>query len=525
MRATFSGFYIAKQGLNAARAQLEVTGQNITNATTKGYTRQCVDTYAVGPYSQNTRYALTKDAHIGYGVQISGSSQLRDPYLDVRYRRENAKVGEAAAQYNGLTDLGYLFDSATEESFDTQFSDIVTQLQTLSNKPSDTVSENLVKTSVSLLLQMFNNYSSQLDSLREQHIDNLNNGTILNANQCLSGIAELNQAIKSASLSGNSALELKDQRNLLLDQLSQYVNIEVAYSPVNVGGGVSVEELSVNMIAPNGDKFNLIDNESFRQFEMTENGDTIGIRLLEANGAVVETSVNGSINLTGGDISDQLNTGSFYGELKYINGEGEFGDPPSKVRGLPYYQKMLDTIALEFAHVMNEANRGADGTEKPLFASSVTGETMSAGNITISDEWSQATGSYITKTKEVASGGTENTDDNSNILHMISLFNQKNAFQTENGYALFSGTFQECISNISATQGLEKENISSQYKIYASNIEDIDTLRKSISTVDTDEEAINLIMYNQSLTACSRFMTTLDEALDTIINRMGIVGR
>ena len=525
MRATFSGFYIAKQGLNAARAQLEITGQNITNATTKGYTRQTVDTYAVGPYSQNTRYALTRDANIGYGVQISGTSQLRDPYLDVRYRRENAKVGEVAAQYNGLTDLGYLFDSATEDNFDTQFSDIVTQLQTLSNNPADTVSEGLVKTSVSLLLQMFNSYSAQLDSLRDQHIDNLNNGTILSANQCLSGIAELNRAIKSAALSNNSALELKDQRNLLLDQLSQYINIEVASSPVHVGGGVSVEELSVYMIAPNGDKFNLIDNDSFRQFEMVENGSDIGIRLLETNGAAVEASVNGSISLSNGDISQQLTAGAFLGELKFINGQGEFGDPPTKVRGLPYYQKILDTIASQFAAVMNEANRGADGTEKPLFAAGVAGAAITAGNIAISEDWAQATGNYLTKTKEVAGGGTENTDDNSNILKMIALFSQRNTFQTESGYPLFSGTFQECISNISATQGLEKKNIGSQYDIFSSNIGDIDTLRQSISTVDTDEEAINLIMYNQSLTACSRFMTTLDEALDTIINKMGIVGR
>lgn len=525
MRATFSGFTIAKQGLNVARTQLEITGQNITNANTTGYTRQCVDTYAVGPYSENMRYALTNDANIGNGVQISGTSQLRDPYLDVRYRRENAQLGEAAAQYDGLTDLGYLFDSATEDSFDTQFSDMVTQLQTLSNNTSNTVSENLVKTSSSLLLQMFNSYSKQIDSLRDQHINNLKDGTILTANQCLSGIAELNQTIKSASLSGNSALELKDQRNLLLDQLSQYANIEVDYSPVDVGGGVTVEELSVNMVASNGDKFNLIDNENYRQFELTEDNDTIGIRLIESDGSAVETSTYGSISLTNGEISGQLNTGSFYGELKYINGEGEFGDPPTEIHGLPYYQKILDTVAQTFANVMNEANRAADGTEKPLFASSVDGEEISADNITISDEWDGATGNYLTTTKEVAAGGTENTDDNSNILYMISLFSQENTFQTENGYTLFSGTFQECISNISATQGLEKENINSQYKIYTSNIDDIDALRQAISSVDTDEEAINLIMYNQSLTACSRFMTTLDEALDTIINKMGVVGR
>jgi flagellar hook-associated protein 1 FlgK len=525
MRATFSGFYIAKKGLDVARAQLEVTGQNITNVSTEGYTRQRVDTYAVGAYSGNMRYSLVNEACIGNGVQIDGTSQLRDPYLDVRYRRENALLGEATAQYNGLADLGYLFDSATEDGFDTQFSDIVTQLQSLSENPSDTVSENLVKTSCSMLLQMFNNYSTQLESLKEQHVTNLQDGSILDANECLSSITQLNQAIKSSYIAGNPSLELNDQRNLLLDQLSQYVNIEVSYNPVDIGGGVTVDELSVNMIAPNGDKFMLIDNEDCRQFEMSENNGTIGIRLVELDGSAVDTSVNGSINLTNGDISDQLSTGSFLGELNYLNGQGAFSDPPSDVRGLPYYEKMLDTVARAFANTMNEANRGADGSEKPLFVSSIEGEDITAGNITIAEAWEESTGSYLTTTKELAAGGSENTDDNSNILYMISLFSQDNEFTTETGYALFSGTFQECVSDISATQGLDKKDVNRQYETHASTISDIDGLRQSISSVNIDEEGINLIMYNQSLTACSRFMTTLDEALDTIISRMGVVGR
>lgn len=525
MRATFSGFYIAKQGLDAARAQLDVTGQNISNAKTTGYTRQCVDTYAVGPYNENMRYALTNDANIGNGVQIGGTSQMRDPYLDVRYRRENAKLGAATSESNGLTDLGYLFDSATDENFDTQFSNIVTQLQSLSSNPSDTVSENLVKTSCSTLLQMFNSYSTQLGSLKDQHVDNLKNGTIASANECLSSIAQLNESIKSSALSGNSALELNDQRNLLLDQLSQYANIEVGYNTVDIGSGVSVEELSVNMVAPNGDTFNLVDNGSYRQFEMTQDGDKVGIKLEESDGTAVETSTSGSISLTNGDITDQLNTGSFYGELKYLNGEGEFGNPPTEVRGLPYYQKMLDTVAQKLASVMNNANSAADGTEKPLFASSVDGEEISASNITISKGWEASSGKYITTTKKVADGGTENTDDNSNILNMIALFSQSNDFKTKSGHSLFSGTFQECVSNISATQGLEKKAVTREYDTCTSNIDDIDQLRQSVSSVNVDEEGINLIMYNQSLTACSRFMTTLDDAMDTIINKMGVIGR
>lgn len=525
MRPTFSGFYIAKQGMDVARANLQVTGQNLNNANSEGYTRQRVDTYARGPSGMGARYALTNDAYIGEGVQIRGINQLRDPYLDVRYRRENAKLGDSEAELSVLNDLGSIFDSATQDGFEAQFSDIVTQLQALAKSPSDSVSENIVKTSSSMLLQLFNNCATKLDAIKNQHLETLKNGSIKQANEYLSNISELNQAIKSAHVSGNPALELMDQRNILIDKLSEYVNIEVISTPVDIGAGVAVDELSINLTAPNGDKFNLVDNESYRQFEMIENKDTTGIRLLESNGKPVDSSTNGSISLTDGDITDQLVTGAFHGTLKFLNAKGEFSDPPNKTRGLPYYQNMMDTVARDFAKIMNEANRSADGTEKPLFSARNPGEEISAKNITISSEWEKSTGSYITTTKKPANGGTQNPDDNSNILNMISLFSKKHEFKTEDGYPVFSGTFHEFVTNMSTTQGIEKKDVERRNTTSTSNLSDIDGLRQSTSSVNIDEEGINLLMYNHALTAASRFMTTLDEAVDTIINKMGIVGR
>lgn len=525
MRATFSGFSIAKQGLDVARANLQVTGQNMTNAGSIGYTRQRVDAYARGVGSYGMRYAAPNDAYIGEGVQMKGVSQLRDPYLDVRYRKEHAKAGSTVAQYDALADLGTIFDSATEEGFDTQMSDLITQLQQLAGNPSDPVRNSIVKTSATTLLQIFNECAQQLKTIRGQQLEGLQNDSILSANKCLESISALNEEIKSAQVSGNPALELLDERNLLLDELSQYANIEIVTTQVNVGGGVMVDELSVNLLAPNGEKFMLVDNGDYRKFDLVKNADgdptwPVQIQLLEKNGKPVDSSQSGAVSLEDGVLNGQLTTGIFQGTLKMLNSEGEFGDPPSTVRGFPYYQGMIDNLASTFAKVMNDANSPDGVTQKPLFASK-DGGPITAENIVISEEWKSATSGYITDVR-IQSDGTEKKD---NILYMVSLFSAKNDFKTDTGYPLFSGTFQENVTHIVETQGLEMQSVTRQNKTNISNLTNIDTQRQSISAVNVDEEGINLIMFNQALTAASRYMTTLDEAVETIISRMGIVGR
>ncbi len=525
MRSTFGGFYVAKSGLDVARSNIETTGNNITNANSIGFTRQRLDTYAVGSYRGTMRYATDASMYIGEGAKISGTSQMRDPYLDVRYRSEAAKLGSTGAQSEVLKDLGYVFDSATETEFDTQFSDFIKQLQALAESPSDPVTENIVKTSATTILQLFRQNATELNTIKNQTRTEFISGAVRTANLALQSIGELNQAIRSANISGNPALELKDDRNMLIDQLSEYLNIEVTTKEVDVGSGAIVEELSINFVASNGDKFNLVNNDKFRQFEVTEAIDgTFGLVLTESNGALVDSSDFGSIALVDGDITSQIKSGAFSGYLSMLNDKGEFDTPPTTKRGIGYYQEMLDSLANKFADVLNEANSTADNV-KPLFESDPPGARITASNIAISQAWANSAGGYITNSKKPISPGVENGDDSSNILYMISQFRAELTFESADGTAIFKGSFQECISNISTTLGLQIKGNKRIHDTNISNIQEVDYLRQSVSGVNLDEEGINLIMYNQSLTAASRFMTTLDEALETIVMRMGIVGR
>ena len=524
MRSTFSGFFVARDGMNAARSSLEITGQNITNVNTKGYSRQRVDTYSRSAGLNSMRYAQGIMTNIGEGVTIGSISQLRDPYLDVRYRAENAEFGSTETELSVLNNLGYIFDNAVTDDFGERFSDLVTQLQTLAEDSTDSVSENIVKTSASLLVQMFNEYSSRVDNAMEQAVDSLQNGTVKKMNQCLGSIAQLNQAIKSAHVSGNPALELMDARNILLDELSGYANVEVVTKQVDVGAGITVEELSVNLIVANGDKFKLVDNDKAASIECYTTDSSAKLVLVGFDGKPMETSLGGSVTLVDGDITEQLATGELQAYLKMINSRGEFDTPPSTQRGIGYYRDMLDTLANQFATMMNEAN-STDTKDKPLFSSNVDGEKISASNIVISKEWQESNESYITSTKKELAPGVDNKDDNSNILYMISLFDQQMQFKNNAGTTVFTGTLQDCVSNIKTTLGLQISDVTRRNKTNGGNIASINAERQSVSGVSLDEEGINLIMYNQALSASSRFMTTLDEAVDTIINRMGVVGR
>ena len=529
MSSTFSGFYVAKSGIQAAQTSLSITGQNISNVDTKGYTRQSVVTKTAGSSTNDMRYA-SSEANVGGGVSCNDVIQNRDPYLDVRYRLENAKAGKTSAQLDTLNQLESIFDEISTDGLDTQFTNLVSELQTLSADPTDTVTQNSEETQCLLLTQTFNDTASQIDQVQNLLKGSFQTDQVDHVNNILKNIAHLNSEIKSADVSGSSALELEDNRNALIDELSQYIPIETSSNAVSVGGGVTVYENKIDFAA--GDqKFNLINGNECRQFSLAADSSgkiatsPVTVNLINYDGKAVTTSNDGSVSLTNGNINDYLTSGSFSGTLDMLNGTGDFAaGTESTACGIGYYRSMLDTLAQSFANMMNAANSTTDGSYNlPLFTTDdgTTTSGITAANISLSDAWKKSNGTYLTTSKDSDDAGT-------NVLYMISQFSKENTYTTDGtstGQPFFTGTFQECVTNISTTLGLQIYDINRQNTTYASVLNDIDTQRLSASSVDVNEEGINLIMYNQALTASSRFMTTLDEALDTIINNMGVVGR
>ena len=548
LRSTFLGYKTATSALKVNQNHMDVVGQNISNINTKGYTRQRLDISALSLNASNMKFGTT-GAIIGQGVQTSGVSQYRDAFLDLRYRMEAAKSGSESVQLEALRDLESTLDEISMDKLDAQFSDLLTQLQSLTRSPSDPVMEGVVRTSAEILTQMLNDYSRDIDTIYEQQLDYLENGAIVKVNQLTKNIAKLNQQIKESNISGNPALELNDERNVLIDELADYLDIEVDIEPLDIGGGKTVDELVIRL---GGTDFNLVDRNNSTEIGIEINNDIIHIREVG-----VDSDGNKEFKK---DITNDIKGGQLDGYLKFLNGKGEFATDKDKdidegyekaaeVKGIQYYKNMLDTLANKFATVMNDHNKTpntydpitgiaieSERKAKPLFEARDTDPTapITAGNIKISADWASATGSYITNTiKEKADTDEDTTGAVDNILRMINAFNTDYTFKTIVDFDgdpntddmqknLFEGTFQEFLSYTTTKLNLQTADVQTSYETYSETQFHIDYARSSMSSVDLNEEGVNLLQYSKSYNAAARLMTTLDEMLETLINRMGV---
>ena len=276
---TFGYFNQARLGIFAAQKGLSVAGNNISNINTPGYTRQRLEQksfYASGA----DRYYSAYDARTGNGVLCTGVSQLRDPYLDIRYRSQMSNVGAMDAKLAGLEGIQAILDEVGKGDDDfgvisDKLHKVYEALQMLNDQTGHAVYDTQVRAAAQALADQFRAYASRLT----EHYNNAAKGfkeDVTAVNNILSNIRDLNAAIRKSEIHGDNALELRDERNLLIDQLSEYMKIDVIYTEEDIGGGDTVEKLIIKLggANPDGavetDSSTLVDGIYATQFSITQ---------------------------------------------------------------------------------------------------------------------------------------------------------------------------------------------------------------------------------------------------------------
>lgn len=272
LRSTFYSFTTALRGINTAQKQLDVTGQNISNVSTTGYTRQRADIYSAVPGGYGDKYGTRSSTQVGQGVVVGSISQSRDQFLDVRYRREAANLGEQGAKLDSLNDLSLVYDEIETKGLMTSFNDFVSKLQSLAGNANSSEFDSITRDAAATLVKQFNQYASQTSTIREEKEYNLKEVTGKTLNDLMTNVSELNKSIREVQCNGGPALELKDERNLLLDQLSDYMKLDVKYTPKEVAGGIVVEDVSISMVGEDGTKQPLIFNDTAATFNVKTKG-------------------------------------------------------------------------------------------------------------------------------------------------------------------------------------------------------------------------------------------------------------
>ncbi len=511
LRPTFLGFETAKRGLTVAQKGLDIAGQNLTNWDSVGYTRQRTTQVAIATDSYRSRYSTGRVGLAGQGVDITGIDQTRDVFLDKRFREENSDVGYFDQSSKILIDIQASINEYNPKDDTGLRSCIMNINDALQNFSTNAYSEthaNIVATEFKNLAQTLQQISGKLQSARSQQVYDLD-VSVQEVNKKLQQIAGLNQAIME-SMSGVigdnpyfGPNELLDERNLLLDELSQYIDIQ--YSS-NADGTVTVE--------CNGQT--IVSGKKYDQLSMVEDEktDVVGVRWVSTNEAA------------------DIQSGSVKAQINYLNGRGPNLKNPgeSAERGFFYYQDKLDAFAQTLVNTVNRIipEVDEDGNIMGGLSSEPAADgkyhvrddiPVTADNLSISDRLSTDSGYLIFQRSE--DGTADNVSNYAlSLYHAISDGTQ---LFDSNGEE-FTGTFLDYVKGYVTTLAEDISYLQSRHTATSTILNTLQDNRDEVSGVVVDEEVANVMLYQKTLSAASRLMTAMDEALDVIINRTGRVG-
>ena len=444
---------IGRRSLSTSQYGLGITSHNISNAGTPGYSRQRLN---VAPSaSEKTPYG-----YLGTGINIQSIQRLRSGYIDQQIYTVNQNMGRAGQRENILRLAESFLQEPSESGLGATMSQFFAAFQDLSLHPEESANRNAVVQKASLMVGTFRRITDSIDSLKKDVLKEAES-KVDRINALVTSIAGLDQTIMSASASGSSPNDVRDQRDLQVAELSKLADIRVMEG---VNGSVNVS-IAGNMILSGG------------------------------NSSSIKASMNGAemeLHLTG--IPEKLNvTGGELGALMTLQNTT-----------LNNYVAKLDEVASAIITNVNNVHRTGYGLGTPP----PTGLDFFTGT----DARSIGVNSVISgNINNVATSKDGSPGDNSIAIQIANIQNAQVLNGNTNSVSQFYNGFVSSIGT--DIQSAATENSSTQLVM-----EQLTTQQNSVSGVSIDEEMTNLIKYQHGFDAAARVINTVNDMFKTIIN-------
>lgn len=481
----FYSLDIARSGLFASQKALEVTGHNIANANTDGYSRQRLELSQIA-YTGTESGARSNQVMVGAGVSIDGLSQIRDKYLDYQYRNENSLSNEFGAKAFSMEYIESVMKEPSDYGISAAMSDLFDSLDELSNNAGDESLREIVVQNAVKLTDAFKSISGQLLEY-QSNLDKNISMRVDTVNGIADEIRNLNELIFDFEISGQRANDLRDQRNNLVDELSELVPVTAEESSngefrVNVGGMAIVNHLSVNKM------------ETRQTLLNTNTGDYLE--------EIYWENTPSKVNISSGELK---------GLLDLRDGNSQHN------QGIPFLMDRIDTLARGIVENFNIVNKG--GYTLPYDTNlSRTGVNffdptgITAQTISLSDELLES-GYNIAASSDQIIGDTY-WGKNENAVKFNQLRDKTGITVGGTVVGNLEEYYQKTISQMAITAGYYTSSSSSQDEL----TNHIQNQRMSVSQVSIDEEMTNLVQYQHSYQAAAKLITTIDEMLQILLN-------
>jgi flagellar hook-associated protein 1 len=533
---------IALTGLNAAQAGIRTTEHNISNVNTDGYRRQEVDFAALQPMYSGAGY-------FGNGVGVDTVRSLYSQFLDNEVLLNQTQVSKYDTYTSGATQIDKMLgDSGSGLS--TAMDSFFSAVNELANDPTSNVARQVLLSAGNNLAGRINTLDSQLRNAISSSNDQMTSvvgQTNLYANQ----IASLNNQIATleAANGGQPANDLRDQRQQLINQLNKLVNVSLVQQP----------DGSTSIYIGSGQPLVMGNRANAMSTAIDPNNSSLRVPTIDVGGSTLTLSSN---QITGGTLGgilamreqvvlpafDDLNRIAMTigatvnqvhrGGLDYnLNAGGDFFTNPVVPQGTTTGRlqmtitndTLLDPKGYDLAlsgtgYAVTAQSTGISTTYVSLAAlnGAGLGFTLAAGTPApaVGDSWkigdyARQMGVAVTSTAEVAAAGAtaDGPGDNANALAMAAL---QYSPILNNGTVTFSGAYNQTIARTASLASQSDLNLSA----YTSMANSAQVASKSVSGVNLDEEAANLIRFQQAYQASAKAIQVASSLFDTLIGIM-----
>lgn len=629
MPSTFFGLHVAYSGLNAAQVQINTTANNISNVNTKGYSRQQVNVVASSALRVYQKYGTA-----GTGVTAESIDQTRDQYYDEKYWNNQSALGLYEKKLYYMQQIeDYFSEVKSDSGFSNVYSHMFNSLDSLKSNAGDAAVRNQFISDSQKVCTYFNHVSTQLSDLQTSVNEEIKT-TVDQINSIAQKIALLNKQINTIEIQGGKANELRDERALLVDELSSIVPVEVKETPMgntnfpDMETNATIYKVKINnqtlvddrkfttlTVKPRDVKNNISDveglydivwtdtdakfnpttnnmsgslkalfdirdgnnNESLQGVITIDSSDPMSVTVSNTNireieemnmpsrgkftanskefyyeSIEVETDEEGKIKSFKFNLVNQLTSD----DMEQLPGRVFEAGKPAEYMGIPYYQNQMNSFIRAFAKAFNDIEKtgmdlngnkpesffvckDSDGNElnfddEPKVYDPVT-ETYS-GNTLLAGNFSQASGkkpsdfyymltaanvvieSEVKKdprlfatTSDIDSGGIAAFDLVEKLLKL------------ESDTTLYRGSggdkFLQCIYSDVTVDTQECQVFTDNF----TNIQKtIKNQRDSVSGVDEDEEALDLVKFKNAYNLASKCISVFTEIYDRLILETGV---
>lgn len=531
MYSTFHGLETARRALVAQQIALHTTGHNIANANREGYTRQRVNFASTEPFPNVARNAPRIPGQIGTGVRADFIQRIRDNYLDIQYRGENAQASYWEARYGVLERIEDLLNEPSDSNLSYAMDQFWQSLQDLAVHPEDAGARSVVRQRGMALAETFNYISDSLQAQKRDLREEIE-VTVDQINSLLRQINDINKQVARIEPHGYMPNDLYDERDRLIDQLSSLMNIEVEYeesggqslaAAVGIANIYLLDEAGNRITVGEDDgeeEFKLIaakEEPGYRQMEITFHNDTADSK--EYHDYVAEITF-GRENF---EVSKLLLLSS-PGKMKALIEAYGYDDNGTTVGTYPELLKDLDEMVYEFVKAFNKQHYQGSGLAKEGEDNPPTNRLFFDWSGTVNPDNKQRAAENITIHPHIddldniaAAPKDGDAGDGSNALALANIKDKLIFDGTASVQSFYQGIIGELAVDTSEAQ---------QQMFNTDALRDnVDFRRKQVTSVSLDEEFTNLIQYQHAYNAAARNITAVDEMLDRIINHMGIVGR